>query len=142
MRLVASCFVPGRAKTKGSLDFQPGAKCRCCAKCEAYKPGGRAVENVRGSKEWRQLVAYEAGRAMAGAGGPIEGAVIVVAVFYLPVANVAAARVGDVDKLARNVLDALQDAGVYGDDSQVVQLWAAKVSRVDNPGVNLRILVP
>lgn len=141
-RLVASCFVPGRAKTKGSLDFQPGAKCTCCPRCEAYKPGGRAVENVAGSSRWRQLVAYEAGRAMAGAGGPIEGPVTVVAVFYLVAEQVWSGRVGDDDKLARNVLDALQDAGVYADDVQVVDLLAFKRSRPERPGVDLRILVP
>jgi Holliday junction resolvase RusA-like endonuclease len=136
VRLVASCFVPGRAKTKGSLDFQPGAKCTCCAKCEAYKPGGRAVENVAGSGKWRQLVAYDVGRAMAGAGGPIEGPVTVVAVFNM------VSKVGDVDKLARNVLDALQDAGVYADDVQVVDLLAFKRIEPTRPGVDLRILVP
>lgn len=41
---------------------------------------------------------------------------------------------GDVDKLARLVLDALEDAGVYDDDSQVVELVTRK-TYADGPGV-------
>lgn len=41
---------------------------------------------------------------------------------------------GDVDKLARVILDALEDAGVYGDDAQVVELTARK-TYPDGPGV-------
>jgi crossover junction endodeoxyribonuclease RusA len=36
------------------------------------------------------------------------------------------ARMPDVDKLARNTLDGLTAAGVYGDDGQVVMLTVAK----------------
>lgn len=54
---------------------------------------------------------------------------------------------GDVDKLARAVLDGLDDAGLYGDDSQIVMATAAKtypdtpgaVDRLDRPGVIIRI---
>lgn len=147
MRLVLSCWVPGRPKTKGSLDFQPGRKCECCSRCEAYLPGGRAVENVAGSGRWRQLMAYAMKIAMSrswGEGWPaLEGPVIVAAVFHLPVKDVAAGRVGDLDKLARNLLDALTDAGVYGDDVQVTRLLVDKVEAGERgPGVDLRVLVP
>ena len=40
----------------------------------------------------------------------------------------------DTDKLARAVLDALTDAGIWGDDSQVVQLTAEKRYDDDGPG--------
>lgn len=135
-----SLWVPGRPKTKGSLDFQPGRKCRCCAKCEAYLPGGRAVENVAGSKRWRQLMAYSIERAMREAGGsPLgDGEVGVGATFYLPVTDVTAVRAGDADKLARNLLDALTDASAYKDDVQVSRLWVAKkVARDRGPGVEI-----
>lgn len=54
---------------------------------------------------------------------------------------------GDVDKLARAVLDALDDAGLYDDDSQIVTATTAKcytdtpgaVDRLDRPGVIIRI---
>lgn len=41
---------------------------------------------------------------------------------------------GDVDKLARVILDAFEDGGVLEDDSQVVELVARKTFR-DGPGV-------
>lgn len=92
------------------------------------------------SKRWRQLMAYAAaGKIVA----PIEGPVTVVAVFHLPVKDVAAGRVGDLDKLARNLLDALTDAGVYGDDVQVTRLIVDKIGAGERgPGVDLRVLVP
>lgn len=34
---------------------------------------------------------------------------------------------GDIDKLQRNLLDALQAAGVMEDDSQVVDIWAHQI---------------
>lgn len=53
----------------------------------------------------------------------------------------------DVDKLARAVLDALDDAGLYGDDSQIVTVTSTKTfpdtpgatDRLDRPGVIIRI---
>ena len=54
---------------------------------------------------------------------------------------------GDIDKLARAVLDGLTESGVFGDDSQVVELTARKaypdtpgaVDRLDRPGAVIRI---
>lgn len=40
--------------------------------------------------------------------------------------------VGDSDKLARTVLDALEDAHVFANDAQVVELTARKAYAVDN----------
>lgn len=131
---VLTLWVPGKPKTKGSLDFQPGRKCTCCAACQAYLPGGRAVENVAGSSRWRALMRYaveaEMGRSAGDAGVvfPLTGKVGVGLVLALPVLNEIAPRAGDVDKLARNALDALQDAGVYKDDVQVTRLWTSKRS--------------
>ena len=55
-------------------------------------------------------------------------------------------RAGDVDKLARTVLDALQDAGVVADDSQIVELLVRKCypdaevpDSLDYPGARIRI---
>jgi Holliday junction resolvase RusA-like endonuclease len=52
-------------------------------------------------------------------------------------------RSGDSDKLTRAVLDAITDAGVWGDDSQVVELrvvkdWPEHVQQM-SPGVIVRI---
>lgn len=55
---------------------------------------------------------------------------------------------GDVDKLARLVLDALEDVGVLTDDAQVVELTARKTyadgpgvlpDALDRPGLRLRL---
>lgn len=126
MRLVLSCWVPGRPKTKGSLTVVNGSR--------------GTVADTPASKRWRQLMAY----AVAGMiKAPLEGPVIVAAVFHLPVKDAAAGRVGDLDKLARNLLDALTDAGVYGDDVQVTRLIVDKVEAGERgPGVDLRVLVP
>lgn len=128
MRLVLSCWVPGRPKTKGSLTVVNGAR--------------NVVSDTPASKRWRQLMAY---RVAALIKAPLEGPVIVVAVFHLPAVDVAGGRVGDLDKLARNLLDALTDAGVYGDDVQVTRLICEKVAadmHGRGPGVDLRVLVP
>lgn len=109
--VVLEVFVPGHPKTKGSLE----------------KQGGRMVESVAGSKTWRRLVAQRA-RDVAGGAAPIVGPVAVRLAFYLPVACVWVGRPGDNDKLERNVLDALTDAQVYGDDVQVVRSIVEKYS--------------
>ena len=53
--------------------------------------------------------------------------------------------IGDIDKLTRACLDALTDAGIWADDSQVVGLVARKVwlgspIAMDRPGVVINIL--
>ena len=128
MRLVLSCWVPGRPKTKGSLTVINGAR--------------NVVSDTPASKRWRALMAYQAAALVK---APLDGPVVVVAVFHLPVVDVAGGRVGDLDKLARNLLDALTDAGVYGDDVQVTRLICEKVPADmagRGPGVDLRVLVP
>lgn len=127
MRQLLDEFVPGSPKTKGSLDF---------------KGGGRVVENVAGSKRWRMLMADRLRRAWNGSGGdPIARGsypretrtgvkIRVTATFYLPCARGARSLIakgsGDIDKLARNLLDALTDSGIIGDDAQVVAILCEK----------------
>lgn len=136
LRVITETFVPGCPKTKGSLDFHGS---------------GRVTENVIGSKEWRRQVAYLVRSERSGRGlvepSPASVAVGVRVLFVLPV-PVGVYRVdpatgeladyiseyapievrsGDLDKLCRNVLDALTDAGAYEDDVQVCRLIADKV---------------
>lgn len=122
--VVLEVFVPGHAKTKGSLE----------------KQGHRLVESVVGSKTWRSKMAYMA-RGICGGVAPAVGPVAVRLVFWLPVEDVAAGRPGDIDKLARNALDALTDAKVYADDVQVVKLVSEKCPvRADRPqGVLIQV---
>lgn len=126
-----SLFVPGRPRTKGSM------KCL----------GGRShnmVEQVTESKPWRdkiqRAIVREVRQRLAAEGPlldvplPYTGAVIVSAAFSyerpatgvgvdLPYPTIEAGvnANGDVDKLFRNLLDALQGSGLIKNDAQVVQ---------------------
>lgn len=135
-------IVFGQPRTKGSLTAIPGPKCHCCDKCNAHLPNrGRVKESVRGSSSWRALVAREARERMNGR-PPIDGPVSVYCYFILSVDDVTVKGAGDTDKLERNVLDALTDAGVYHDDAQVVTLKSRKVSHREtnlSPGVVISI---
>lgn len=145
--LLVDVFVPGKPTTKGSMDFVPtGAMCKCSPKCKGRLPGGRAVQNVAGSTQWAQLVAYAIKAEMRRTHGDPDlfawaGPVTVALVFGLPVADVIAPRSGDVDKLVRNVLDALTKGGAYVDDVQVVRLLADKVAMgpMGRKGVQIRV---
>ena len=107
----------------------------------AFTPKGggktRAVvvdNNPKTLKPWRDAVRSTATEAW-GERPPIYGPVRVLILFALKKPGAApkwrriwpiGARSGDVDKLARAVLDALTDAGVWRDDSQVVRLEVVK----------------
>lgn len=130
--VVTEVWVPGAPKTKGSLD---------------HIGDGRVRENVAGSTTWRKLVAerVSAERARRGLAVPTLAPVGVRVLFVLPapvglsdlppggLADRAPTepRVGDTDKLYRNVLDALTDAGAYRDDNQVCKLSGGKVYATD-----------
>lgn len=128
MRQVLSVWIPGRPKTKGSLTVTNAAR--------------GLAQDTPASKRWRALMAYAARRAWEEPWA-LDGPVSVVAVFHLPAVDVSTGRVGDIDKLARNLLDALQDAQVFSDDVQVTRLLCEKVSAGERgPGLDLRLLVP
>lgn len=135
MLTLTECWVPGRPKTKGSLDVVNAST-------------GHVRENVAGSARWRLLVADAVRRDRARRfGADARPSVFPVAVrcaFWLPPpANPAGewrdapihTRAGDVDKLARNVLDALandaanaaMNGGAYVNDVQVCDLRAVKL---------------
>jgi Holliday junction resolvase RusA-like endonuclease len=117
-----SLWIPGCPRTKGSLRAIP-------------RSGGGVymTEGVAGSSAWRKRMAdvARAGGRRHGRQVPIE----VSGVFVMPRRRTArddaaaplAARDGDIDKLARNALDAFQDAGVYEEDVQVCHLDLWKV---------------
>lgn len=114
---------------------------------------GHMQEDNPRSKPWRQQVVSHLerftnfGNDEAG-GFPIPGPVEVRLVFMFdrpksskndhPVTM----SVGDVDKLSRNILDAMQDAKVYHNDSQVIRLIAEKcyvIDGFDTPGVEIAV---
>lgn len=121
MGTVLCCtWVPGVPRTKGSLDDR--------------------MQDSPASKAWRSVVASEVARYMR-VNRPIEqvtmpafdGPVAVRCVFVVPPRSLTDDRgidlgVGDVDKLARNVLDAISiDAKLIVDDVQVVRLVCDRV---------------
>jgi hypothetical protein len=135
--------VPGTPRPKGSL--RPVGR---------HGQKARLVEQLTGSPEWRRTVAAAAHDAIchtpAGHPGycqprPVPGHVVTTWPYPGPVAATLILRFtrpksapkrvtrpatrssGDIDKQARNILDALQDAGVIVDDAQVVTLTVHKV---------------
>lgn len=92
-------------------------------------------KNPKTLKPWREAVRSTAVEAIGDAWQPYAGPVTVRLLFALAKPSSApksrrtwptGARSGDIDKLARAVLDALTDAGVWRDDSQVIRLDIVK----------------
>lgn len=126
-KLLLDAFVPGRPIPKGSMDFMPN---------------GRAVQNNAASTPWqRDMEAAfrrhtsnrdpRPGRWDPRPGYPHNGPVVIFAEFYFakpkhPEFEVpASSSTGDLDKLSRNLLDALEEAKVYTNDTRVVDLYAS-----------------
>jgi Holliday junction resolvase RusA-like endonuclease len=123
---------------------------------------GRMVEQVAGGKPWREAVKWAALDAreewrvgwLNDHWRPLDGPLCCEITYTVrKPASAPKTRVtwpitrssGDVDKVARNVLDALVDAGVMRDDSQVVELTVRKVyadegiDALHTPGAVIRI---
>ena len=101
---------------------------------------GRLVEQVKGSAPWRERIVWTAVAAMDSP-EPMEGPLSVSINLTVPKPASAPKKrriwpitrsSGDLDKHCRNVLDALVDAGVMRDDSQVVHLAARKLYPAEN----------
>lgn len=136
--------VVGTPKPQGSkrgfvVPGKDGAKARAVVVDTAKAP----------LKDWRGAVTSAVQTAMGvGVREPLllTGPLAVRLVFALPRPASApktrrvwpSGRVGDVDKLARSVLDSLTDAGVWHDDAQVVDLQVVK----DYPGPDIGQHVP
>lgn len=125
---VFTITVYGTPKPKGSL---------------AHVGKGRLVEQVVGSKPWREAVKWAAIQAKDEAfhvfSGPV--AVHIVVTVKKPVSAPKRRRTwpitrssGDADKHARNCLDALVDAVIMFDDSQVTDLHLIKSYPGQEPG--------
>lgn len=147
---VLNFWVPGHPKTKGSL--QPRAKrCHCCPACKGYVGKPQLRDSVA-SHRWRQLVTYQAEQAIKAVYPPARQLLFPIAAdvpvgvhldFFLEVASAIQHGAGDSDKLERNVLDALKDAGVYADDVQVVPLSSNKsiADPLVGPGVRVYVRI-
>ena len=138
-------YLPGQAKTKGSL-----------------KPvgNGRMIEGNVDSKTWREKIAnaiHDRIRCCCDdqncdkliEGYPMSGALAMHLLVTCPRPKSLPKKVtepitrssGDLDKLIRNVFDALKDAGAINDDAQFVEEWTrksfAEPGRV--PGARIRV---
>lgn len=138
-RILALFRVDGRARTKGSLKVY-------CMKNRAHSV--KVEEEVAESKRWRRAVALAAqaqsrevwGTPTLGHAGPVEVRLAVYLPRQLSVAKGQEGTVvpshstdfptdiklGDVDKLARNIGDALTDSRLILDDSQITDFLVAK----------------
>jgi len=135
--------IPGHPAPKGSL------------KCIGKGKGGRGhvlIEDNARTKDWRTLVAYWTKRRWpagqkAGTGQAVGAEITFTlprpkshygtgrnhtAVKPLAPAYPTSHATGDVDKLLRLILDALQDAEILPDDSAVIETTARK-TYVDGP---------
>ena len=124
-------------------------------KCVGRGGTHRLVEQ-RPAGDWRRIV-VDAGKLLsAHIGRRLDGPLTVELVFTVPLPKsvkpearpwpALAGGVGDIDKLARSVLDSLTDAGVWTDDGQIVDLHAVKAyphsphpDAMVSPGVLIRV---
>lgn len=123
-RLVITVY--GQPKPKGSM---------------RHVGKGRMIEQLAGSRPWREAVKWAALDARGGSAtltGPV--AVHITVTVSKPKSAPKTRRTqpvtrtsGDLDKHVRNILDALVDAAVISDDSQVVCLIAVKTYPGEGP---------
>ena len=110
-------FVPGIPQPQGSKN--------------AYVRGNRAVlvEANKKLPAWRQIVTEKLEAANVSC-QPLIGAVDAQIVFFMPrpksVLREYPSVKPDLDKLVRAILDAGTKAGIYNDDSQVIEIVANK----------------
>jgi Holliday junction resolvase RusA-like endonuclease len=142
----------GTAVGKGSL------------KCVGRNGGHRLIEDNPHTQEWRDRVAAGAVEVAVEAERYQPIGVEITTTLARPAGHYGtgrnsgqvrpsapvyptASRTGDVDKLARLVLDALEDAGLLTDDAQVVEVTSRKAypddayspDTLDDPGVRVRV---
>jgi len=126
--------VAGRPKPKGSTKSFAFRRVN-------GKLGTRTTNDNPGTKGWQALVEHAASRVRPAA--PLSGPVHVEVEFrferpkshrtkkgdlkaHAPLYPTSKRTTGDLDKLLRSTFDALGDAGLFGDDAQVVSTRATK----------------
>lgn len=134
-RLVLDVFVPGRPASQGS---------------KRHVGNGIMVESSKALPAWREAVRWTTAQAW-NRQPPITSPVALVLEFILPRPvstpkrrTPPAIKKPDASKLIRAVEDALTDAGVWRDDSLVVDLHATKrIAGIDEqPGCHIVIHTP
>jgi crossover junction endodeoxyribonuclease RusA len=111
-------FVPGIPQPQGSKN--------------AYVRGNRAVlvEANKKLPAWRQIVTEKLEAANVSC-APLQGAVDAQIIFFMPrpksVTRLLPTVKPDIDKMIRAILDCGTKAGIYNDDSQVIEIVAHKL---------------
>lgn len=128
---MTSFFTPGTPRPQGS---------------KRHVGNGRMIEMSKGLPEWRSALIITARSAHRGE--PITGPVTVHVVFVFPRAKALKDKPApphtsapDTDKLCRAVGDALEQAGVLGNDSQITR-WVAEKRRAapdEQPGATIHV---
>lgn len=130
-RYVLDVFVPGKPAPQGS---------------KRYVGNGISVESSKAVKPWRADIREHIAARYSLA--PVTGALAVRLAFVMPRpasapkrSTPAAVKRPDLDKLCRAVLDAIGSAGLWRDDSQVVDLAASKrlAEPGETPGCRIRV---
>lgn len=144
MSKLATFHVPGRPRTKGSL--------------KVITPRGRKpilIEDHAHSEPWRKRIKA----AILAQCSPIKTIAVPCAMratfvfaqegpsaqhLHWPVLNAGVNASGDLDKLLRNLLDAMQDSGLILDDCLVVQVSTLKTWEVEGitAGVHVEVYEP
>lgn len=138
MRYVLAAFIPGQPKTKGSM---------------TARANGSMYENVEGSSRWKatmrsvleQTIAKSPGFRAVEAGRPVR--VDLTAFMARPSGETGspafpcAGRIGDLDKLVRNALDAGTEAGVWADDVQVTDFGQTRKRWATERGPGIQLIV-
>lgn len=141
-QVIAAFFVGGRPRTKGSM--------------KVITPRGRKpimVEDHAHSKPWRAKL-VKAIKARYPDMQPTSAPISINCDFYFerngptaavlpyPTLNAGVNAAGDLDKLIRNLLDALQESGMILDDCQVVSLISTKnwAGSLGEAGVHVTVL--
>jgi Holliday junction resolvase RusA-like endonuclease len=116
-------FVPGIPQPQGSKN--------------AYQRGGKIilVEANKNLPAWRRLVTEKLEAANVSC-QPLTGAVTLDVMFFMPRPKTVKRELPtvppDLDKLIRAINDSATDAGIFDDDSQVVEVVAYKVYEAEN----------
>ena len=101
------------------------------------------IESSKKLPAWRKAVT-DAARTVAPK-QPLDCPVSVQAVFWLPKPqrprfNVPATQQGDLDKLARSLLDGMERGGIYTNDARVTHLHVEKrYATNDEPGAEVTV---
>jgi crossover junction endodeoxyribonuclease RusA len=114
---------------------------------------GILIESSKNVKPWREAVKVAAYKHRTDLQlAPLAGPLSVTVTFYLPRPKSAPKsrttpdRRPDLDKLLRSTFDALGEAGIWGDDAQVIEVTAAKAyagapNQLDVPGADITVRV-